>query len=223
MRVDALFATPLVSLKLGDPAPTNRAILAAIAERRRTDAGRRRSNTRGWQSGDDVFAWTGDAGLRVLDACLSACARVTDDVGMREGRPRFAWEVQGWANVSPPGAGNDAHAHPGAYWSAVYYVDDGGGAAALTLEDPRFPLNRMVQPDFRLKAEGVLDATEVVIRPEPGKLVIFPSWLRHRVPAHEGPRERVSIAMNVLAVPVPPDALASEGTRPDRTLEERSP
>ena len=210
MRVDSLFATPLVSLRLDDPEPTNRALLAAITDRRRTDAGRRRSNTRGWQSGDDVFAWTGKAGERVLDACLSACAAVTDDVGMTAGRPRFAWQVQAWANVSPPGAGNDAHAHPGSVWSAVYYVDDGAPAkdraAALTLEDPRFPLNRMVQPDFRVKAEGFLDATEVVVRPEPGKLVIFPSWLRHRVPAHEGAGERVSIAMNVLAVPVPPEA-----------------
>ena len=210
MRVDALFSTPLISLRLDDPEPTNRAILSAIAERRRTDAGRRRSNARGWQSGDDVFEWTGEAGLRVLDACLSACAQHTDDVGMRDARPRFAWQVQAWANVSPPGAGNDAHAHPGAYWSAVYYVDDGGApegqAAALTLEDPRFPMNRMVQPDFRVKAQGFLDATEVVIRPEPGKMVIFPSWLRHRVPAHQGTRERVSIAMNVVAVPVPEGA-----------------
>ena len=220
MRVDALFPTPLISLRLDAPEPTNRALLAAIAERRRTDAGRRRSNARGWQSGDDVFAWTGAAGLRVLDACLSACARATDDVGMTDGRPRFAWQVQGWANVSPPGAGNDAHAHPGAYWSAVYYVDDGGAAdgrhAALTLEDPRFPLNRMVQPDFRVKADGFLDATEVVIRPEPGKLVIFPSWLRHRVPVHEGTRDRVSIAMNVLAVPVEPSPSGPAPEEPRR-------
>lgn len=29
------------------------------------------------------------------------------------------------ANVSPPGASNEYHCHPGAVWSAVYYVDDG--------------------------------------------------------------------------------------------------
>ena len=204
MRVDALFATPLVSVRVEGAEAMNAAILSAIADRRRTDAGRRRSNTSGWQSGDDVLDWIGEAGPRLADACLSACARHTDDVGMANGRPRFAWSLQAWANVSPPGAANDAHAHPGAYWSAVYYVDDGGGQAGLRLEDPRFPLNRMVQPDFRMTGEGVSDHTEVSIRPEAGKMVIYPSWLRHRVPPHDGVRERVSIAMNVLAVPVPP-------------------
>lgn len=204
MRVDPLFATPLISLRLEEAEAMNHVILDAIAERRRTDAGRRRSNTTGWQSGDDVLEWIGTAGPWLAENCLSACARHTDDAGMRDGQPRFAWSVQAWANVSPPGAANDAHAHPGAYWSAVYYADDGGGQAGLRLEDPRFPLNRMVQPDFRMKGDGISDHTEVSIRPEAGKMVIFPSWLRHRVPPHEGPRDRISIAMNVLAVPASP-------------------
>jgi uncharacterized protein (TIGR02466 family) len=145
----------------------------------------------------------GGAGLKLADACLRAASAYTDDVGMTDGRPRFAWSLQAWANVSPPGASNHAHVHPGAYWSAVYYVDDGGSrTAALTLEDPRYPLNRMAQPDFRMKGEGLEDHTELVVRPSPGKMVLFPSWLRHRVPANDGPRERVSIAINLLPVPV---------------------
>ena len=215
MRVDALFATPLISLRVEGAASMNEGILHAIGQRRRVDAGRRRSNTTGWQSGDDVLTWIGAAGPRLADACLGACAQHTDDVGMTEGRPRFAWQLQAWANVSPPGAANDAHAHPGAYWSAVYYVDGGGGQAGLRLEDPRFPLNRMVQPDFRMTGQGISDHTEVTVRPEAGKLVLFPSWLRHRVPVHDGPRDRVSIAMNVVAVPVPPDALGQPGTGPE--------
>ena len=211
MRIDPLFATPPVSLRPDGADAMNPLILGAIRQRRMHDAGRRRSNTTGWQSGDDVLTWIGEAGPWLADACLSACAQHTDDVGMAEGRPRFAWSIQAWANVSPPGAANDAHAHPGAYWSAVYYVDDGGGQAGLRLEDPRFPLNRMVQPDFRMTGSGISDHTEVSVRPEPGKLVIFPSRLRHRVPAHDGPRERVSIAMNVLAVPMPPEAAATRG------------
>ena len=210
MRVDALFATPLVSLRIEGAEAINAEVLEAIRRRRATDRGRRRSNTPGWQSGDDALEWIGGAGPRLADACLSACAAHTDDLGMAQGRPRFAWSLQAWANVSPPGAANDSHAHPGSYWSAVYYADDGGGQAGLRLEDPRFPLNRMVQPDFRMTGAGISDHTEVTIRPEAGKMVIFPSWLRHRVPAHDGPRERVSIAMNVLAVPVPPDAAGQE-------------
>lgn len=207
MKVDQVFATPLISLRLEGAEAINAALLTAIRDRRRTDEGRLRSNAGGWQSGDDLLSWTGEAGGAVADGCLRACAAHTDDVGMRDGRPRFAWSIQAWANVSPRGAQNAAHAHPGAYWSAVYYVDDGGGqGAALTLEDPRFPLNRMVQPDFRMIGPDLQDHTEVIVRPSPGKMVIFPAWLRHRVPPHDGPRDRVAIALNVLAVPLPSEA-----------------
>jgi len=34
-----------------------------------------------------------------------------------------------WANVSGPGAANEAHLHPGSVCSAVYYVDDRDGGA----------------------------------------------------------------------------------------------
>jgi hypothetical protein len=37
--------------------------------------------------------------------------------------------------------------------------------------------------------------------PEPGKLIAFPSWLMHSVQPHNGPRERISIAINIMALP----------------------
>ncbi|PWE17395.1 hypothetical protein DDZ18_06845 [Marinicauda salina] len=36
------------------------------------------------------------------------------------------------------------------------------------------------------------------IQPEPGLLVLFPSWLMHAVRPHNGQRDRISIAMNIL-------------------------
>ena len=32
----------------------------------------------------------------------------------------------------------------------------------------------------------------------PGRMVIFPSWLRHHVPSNEGSRERISISFNLM-------------------------
>ena len=54
---------------------------------------------------------------------------------------RFTWVPEMWANVSGKGAANQFHFHPGSFWSAVAYVDDGyngstdpkdGGAASST-------------------------------------------------------------------------------------------
>jgi hypothetical protein len=46
-KVDLIFATPLISLRLDGAEEVNAQLLAAINERRRTDAGRRRSNAGG--------------------------------------------------------------------------------------------------------------------------------------------------------------------------------
>jgi uncharacterized protein (TIGR02466 family) len=108
-----------------------------------------------------------------------------------------------WANVSPPGASNQMHAHPGCVWSAVYYVDDGGDAKTgkLVLHDPRFPMNRMAAPDLVFAVEGETEEMKFEADPEPGKLIAFPSWLMHSVQPHSGPRERISIAINIMALP----------------------
>ena len=38
-----------------------------------------------------------------------------------------------WANINRKGEGNAFHSHPGAFWSGVYYVDDGGIVADPSL------------------------------------------------------------------------------------------
>src|SRR5947199_9249064 len=46
------------------------------------------------------------------------------------------WQIEGWANVNTRGALNKSHHHAGDrpnrnLWSGIYYVDDGGLAAAV--------------------------------------------------------------------------------------------
>ena len=37
-----------------------------------------------------------------------------------------------------------------------------------------------------------------VAQPRPGRMVMFPSWLRHHVPSNESTTERISIAFNLM-------------------------
>ena len=67
-----------------------------------------------------------------------------------------------WANVNRSGHGNEFHSHPGAFWSAVYYVDDGGIDAdpslggELEFMDPRGPLPAMNAPHLGYATEDGL-------------------------------------------------------------------
>ena len=207
-EVQYLFPTPIMVTSLANANELNTNLRAAIDARKATDSGVQRSNILGWHSDTDMLRWGGEPAKTLALETLRSCAARTDDPKMQNGQPRFEFGMEMWANVSPPGSSNQAHSHPGALWSAVYYVDDGGDAdAALVLLDPNYPLNRMYTPDLRfIGKDGETFPTQQVFAPTPGRLVIFPSWLSHSVRPSKGPRERVSIAMNIMTMPVRPTA-----------------
>ena len=136
------------------------------------------------------------------------CDRFTTDLGQKD-KPRFEWSAEMWANVSTHGCSNDHHAHPGALWSVVYYVDDGYGGATddalageLVLHDPRLPGCKMYAPDLVFKGPGgEVQKFVQLVRPATGNIVAFPSWLMHSVRPYLGHRERISIAIDLVVLP----------------------
>ena len=200
--LSAIFATPLIEAKPGDSQALIAPLRQAILARRASHPGIARSNILGWHSDTQMLDWGGEATALLARTAIETCARFTHDMGRRpDGEPRFEFGMDMWANISPADASNQMHAHPSSLWSAVFYVDDGGDpdGGELVMLDPRFPMNRMTAGDVALgdrPADGA-PLSQVHIRPEAGKLVIFPSWLMHAVRPHKGAGERISIAMNI--------------------------
>lgn len=207
--VVGLFETPVIFDRLPDHERLNAGLRDAIARRRAVDPGVVRSNANGWQSGPDMLRWGGEAALAVARHFIGLCDRFTGDPRPpAPGEGRYAWTLDLWANVNPPGASNNYHNHPGAVWSAVYYLDVGDGGdvgGELLLQDPRMPATRMLPFDLRYrKPDGSLYQEEHVVQPRAGTMVMFPPWLLHMVRPYRGTGERISLAMNATASPVPP-------------------
>lgn len=209
-RVLGLFETPVVISRLADAAALNDGLRHRILAKRKEHPGISRSNTLGWHSDTDMLKWGGEEAVTLLRHFVALADLQTVDGGQKaEAPPRFAWGFEMWANVSPPNASNQSHAHPGALWSAVYYVDDGYQGSAdralggeLVLYDPRFPMNAMYAPDFRLRdSRGQVQTGEQGFRPAAGTMVAFPSWLMHSVQPYRGHAERISVAINLSLVP----------------------
>lgn len=206
----SLFDTPVIIDRLPDAEAVNHGLKQLILARRDADTGVEVSNVGGWHSGRDMTEWGGEAAGLLLKRIVVAADRFTVDVGAEPGKPRYRWHPEMWANVSPPGASNQYHAHPGAFWSAIYYVDDGysrsddktlGGE--LVLMDPRMPAIRMNTPDLRFRRPGQPpDQEEKFMRPESGRIVLFPAWLSHAVRPYRGDGLRISVAVNLIAVPL---------------------
>lgn len=205
----SLFDTPVIVDVMPDAAALNAKLKSLIFERRSADPGISISNVGGWHSDLEMLRWGGEPAMRLLERVMAAVEMFTVDIRATD-KPRYKWFPEMWANVSPAGAMNQYHTHPGSFWSAVYYVDDGYAGSSdselggeLVLLDPRMPMIRMNTPDLRFRRPGQQpEDQEKWFRPTSGQIVIFPAWLSHAVRPYNGPGTRISIAINLSAVPL---------------------
>jgi uncharacterized protein (TIGR02466 family) len=202
----SLFDTMVVVDEVPGADVVNMALRTTILGQRARSPGVAVSNIGGWQSTHDMAQWGGQAATMLLDHLTRLADAHSIDIRSPDA-PRHRWVPEMWANVSPPQASNQAHTHPGAYWSAVYYVDDGGSGASevggdLVLIDPRMPMTLMTMPNLRMrKPGGTAYEPQVALRPKNGRIIMFPGWLNHAVTPYRGARERISVAINLMAVP----------------------
>jgi uncharacterized protein (TIGR02466 family) len=197
-----LFATPLVVATLPD-APAVNAELKRIILAREAAGGEsvERSNLGGWQSTWDLHQWGGAPMHKILQFTGTILEQITvDRAGQRQ---PISWRINAWANINRRGHGNQFHTHPGALWSASYYVDDGGIGADPSLggefeiQDPRGAAPVMYAPYLTFPGpDGAALGEAQRLPPRAGMLVVFPSWLSHGVRPYRGTRERISIAIN---------------------------
>lgn len=191
-KYERLFATPLLRFTVDDKDALN-ADLLALGSRLRADSdGVEKSNRGGWHSEGNLFDVEDPATAKLRTIAENAVLNATETIGTVPDKHRM--KLFAWMNANPPGGFNAPHTHPGAHWSGVYYVSqpeiDEGNSGMIEFLDPRSDL-----PEWRiLKARSF--RPKIKIRPQPGEIVLFPSYLVHWVYPNEADEERVSIAFN---------------------------
>lgn len=201
LQIVSLFATPIVLIDLPDAPTLNADLRRTILDREKSHPGTEHSNLGGWQSEWDMDRWGGAAAIKLLAVARNSANKVTTN---RQGQPVvIAWKANMWANINRTGHGNEFHSHPGSFWSAVYYVDDGGIEAdpslggELEFMDPRGPGPAMYAPQLAFGSAGLSVGANEVVRPRTGRMVMFPAWVLHQVRPYRGTAERISIALNL--------------------------
>lgn len=205
IEIKSLFPSPLVVVDLADAAPLIPDLRARILERAATVQSAQRSNEGGWQSPGDFAHWGGPAGATILDAARQLADTLTTVMPANPGGSAgLAWRIHAWANVNRSGDANARHVHGGAFWSGIFYVDDGGIAGGtalgggLELWDPRGALPLMYAAHVKLNTPGGVNAGLAELHyPKTGQLLLFPSWLPHAVEPYRGSEVRISIAFNL--------------------------
>jgi uncharacterized protein (TIGR02466 family) len=202
IAVRGLFATPVAAVEVPRSDEINSALEAVILRRRGETPGVQASNAGGWHSDRDILEWGAPWAGRIIELAKGMAGQMTAD---RKGnRVQPDWKVQAWANVNSAGHANVAHYHGGSFWSGTYYVADGGCATDHSLGgefemlDPRGPAPGMYAPHLKFAGEdGASAGAAEIIRPKPGLLFLFPSWLMHQVRPYRGTGTRISIAFNL--------------------------
>jgi uncharacterized protein (TIGR02466 family) len=202
-RYTNLFTTPLFT-HVWEDGPELNALLREriLAHERENSAGVAKSNLGGWHSETGQLAFCGDPGQRLVRHMYELADEATRRA-LAEHRPQIppiSWTLDAWANVNRGGNFNKIHVHPGSTWSGTYYVDTGNprdpdSGTPLHLFDPCQGRNTTFLPKL-------MPAT-VYIRPKPGLMVLFPSYVPHMVFPHDGDSERISIAFNLRKEPFP--------------------
>lgn len=193
-RYDKLFSTPLLRFRVSDHGALNTALLEEAARMRASSDGASKSNRGGWHSAGNLFDEAA-APIRTLETHVrAALADANRAIGSKADPTELRLKLFGWMNANPQGAFNAPHTHPGAHWSGVYYVAqpeiEDGTSGMIEFVDPRSDL-----PNWRLLRAAPFRAKKK-LRPLPGEMILFPSYLVHWVYPNEAEGERVSIAFN---------------------------
>lgn len=202
------FATPLLIRQLDPVALNNERLREIVLERERAHPGIVASNVGAWHSTADLMDWD----FPEIRALTREFLCAGHDMTAAALPPGLTGEIKVqfyggcWANVLRDGGYNAIHNHPGAVWSGSYYVSVG-----TARPEPRF--NGWIE--FQDPRPANIHGHKQRLRPEPGLLVMFPSWLNHYVNPFRGDGERISIAFNLTTqVVVANDRLARVAGRP---------
>ena len=108
-------------------------------------------------------------------------------------RKPSAYQIDIWGNFLGPGDHQSAHIHNRGWMSGVYYVSVPDHDAEA---DPRAGWIEFNRPGYGIPCLGGARGVEAM-RPEPGMVILFPSYVWHGTIPFTGTGERISIAFDL--------------------------
>jgi uncharacterized protein (TIGR02466 family) len=149
-----------------------------------------------YKNGAQVLA---DASLGELEQFVLDTARTYLEKALKLA-PRRLEIDRSWINVFKPGAQEAQHAHDGSLLSCSYYVEAPKDCGCIVMPDP-IGARRSYREFTKTTGSDLLTRRDIAVEPQPGRLVMFESWLPHYVQCNKSDQVRISIAMNLREAP----------------------
>lgn len=186
------FSTPIWASKIDNFDIVNNEMLSYVFNLKKADpVGVVKSNFKGWHSKD--FNLKDETPMNFISAIKknlnSSIIDMNWDLDIQSVKISSMWAI-----INEQGAWNQKHQHSNSDISAAYYVSAHENCGDIVFYDPR-PSRVYKYPIA--KSPNKLNATVNSIKPEPGMLVLFPSYLDHSVNPNLSMKKRVVISFNL--------------------------
>ena len=194
LEILKLFTDPVFKYKFDDYQELNNQLSKYIYELRENDKeGLKRSNKGGWHSQNflltDINSIQYKFGVKLHEYIINTFQN-------------FGWKVENknirisemWAIINKKDDFNVLHTHPNCYLSSAYYVKAGKNCGKFEIENPNIA-KRHSFPEIALRNELNLEVASIDVTE--GDLLLFPSYLPHKVGKNESDEDRIVISFNV--------------------------
>ncbi|HTK79718.1 MAG TPA: putative 2OG-Fe(II) oxygenase [Rhizomicrobium sp.] len=197
-QIRTAFATPICVHYLPVAPEVNAELRPLILDKMQA-AGDAAATRQGWRSEYDFVDW-GGSGAQTLFRMLR---ELSDSMTATRtgGRVTLEWVIAAAAAVRQTGDQVETVAQARAFWSGIYFVDDGYGKAdgetfggECEFLDPRGDLPASLAPQLAFRIPGGTTAgTSEVIRPKTGMILLHPGWLARGERRFDGQGPRVTV------------------------------
>ncbi len=162
-----------------------------IKEKEKNPKGTTKSNVKGWHSDD--FDLKNENLKEFINEISVGIGNAINDMNW-DIETQLAKITSMWAIINHKEAFNEKHHHGSSALSAAYYVKAEQNAGEIVFFDPR-QANVFHHP--LSKSVNEINAQVKSIEPKAGTLVLFPSYLEHKVNPNLSNEERIVISFNV--------------------------
>ena len=103
-----------------------------------------------------------------------------------------------WLTKSSEGQFSTFHNHKNSFWSGVYYYGDyDNNSSNIEFSSP---LGIYQQYELNVRNPNMVNSILSYIKPSSKKLILFPSYLAHRIGEHQSKITRHSLAFNIVPI-----------------------
>ena len=186
------FATPIWTGMVDGFEKLNSGLIEHINDiKKESPQGTQKSNNLGWHSPDLDLK---DTTVKNFFSKISPMIKeVSDDM---------CWDLKNfqvkvtscWSIINQKFASNAGHIHANSLISSAYYIDVGKNCGKIIFDDPRPGATIKKGP---YSAVGSWNQGNVIVEPQTGLLVMFPSYLVHHVQPNMSEKERIILSFNL--------------------------